>query len=128
MDRVCATIQLEGSKMNDTLGVIIANTSLSRSALNHFRGIDCKPMVFFQMDINDDLLLKLFDLHGLDIEQPKLYINQLDWSDNDEFQRFSNGDYISEILINSSGRKILPNASVSRILLPQKRYKLLFSC
>ena len=103
-DRVCSTLQLE-STLDHTLGVLIANVPLSNAALNHFRQDMCNPLIYIQMDVCDDILMKA------DINQA----NDL-------------SDYVTQILLNQSVIRLLPNASVGRILLPEQKQKFIFSC
>lgn len=104
-DRICSTIQLESS-LEHRLGVLIANVSLSNAALNHFRQDSCIPIMYIQMDVNDNTLLETNVIDGDDISDC----------------------CITQILLNQATMRLLPNASVGRILLPEQRQKLIFSC
>ena len=121
LDRICGTIQLQPSG-DQCLGVVITNVSLSSPALSHFQKYKSNPLLLIRMAIDDDVLLSMFGCDSDNMEP-----DAFEWNKQCE-KSISDNECIDQILINSSTRTLLPNASVSRILLPDNRAKYLFSC
>eukprot|EP01083_Nonionella_stella_P139213 424166_1 len=115
LDRIASTIQLQSSSIDKALGIIITNVSMSSAALSHFNRANCSPLIFIRMAINDSLLFSLFGINEMQLT------HQLHWAENEQYSQLKNGVYINQILINTSITKLLPNACVSRVLLPQNQ-------